>query len=103
VHPQVSEALRRLRPEPGPLPDGQVEPMSAGDLLFALCAVACLSGAIITISSQNPIRGAMGLLTTIIGIAGLFLKLRAEFLTAIQLIVYAGAVVALFVFVLMLS
>jgi NADH-quinone oxidoreductase subunit J len=76
--------------------------MSAGDLLFALCAVACLAGAITTISAQNPIRGAMGLLTTIFGIAGLFLKLRAEFLTAIQLIVYAGAVVVLFVFVLML-
>jgi NADH-quinone oxidoreductase subunit J len=76
--------------------------MSAGDLLFAMCAVACLAGAITTVSAQNPIRGAMGLLTTIIGIAGLFLKLRAEFLTAIQLIVYAGAVVVLFVFVLML-
>jgi NADH-quinone oxidoreductase subunit J len=76
--------------------------MSAGDLLFALCAVACLAGAIITVSAQNPIRGAMGLLTTIFGIAGLFLILQAEFLTAIQLIVYAGAVVVLFVFVLML-
>jgi NADH-quinone oxidoreductase subunit J len=76
--------------------------MSAGNLLFALCAIACLSGAIVTVSAQNPIRGAMGLLTTIFGIAGLFLKLRAEFLTAIQLIVYAGAVVVLFVFVLML-
>jgi NADH-quinone oxidoreductase subunit J len=76
--------------------------MNAGDLLFGLCAIACLAGAIITISSQNPIRGAMGLLVTIFGIAGLFLILSAEFLTAIQLIVYAGAVVVLFVFVLML-
>jgi NADH-quinone oxidoreductase subunit J len=76
--------------------------MSAGNLLFALCSIACLVGALITVSAQNPIRGAMGLLTTIFGIAGLFLKLRAEFLTAIQLIVYAGAVVVLFVFVLML-
>jgi NADH-quinone oxidoreductase subunit J len=76
--------------------------MSAGDLLFGLCAVVCLAGAVTTVSAQNPIRGAMGLLATIVGIAGLFLKLRAEFLTAIQLIVYAGAVVVLFVFVLML-
>jgi NADH-quinone oxidoreductase subunit J len=76
--------------------------MSAGNLLFAVCVIACLTGALITVSAQNPIRGAMGLLTTIFGIAGLFLKLRAEFLTAIQLIVYAGAVVVLFVFVLML-
>ncbi len=76
--------------------------MTAGNLLFALCAIACLTGAICTVAAQNPIRGAIGLLTTIFGIAGLFLKLRAEFLTAIQLIVYAGAVVVLFVFVLML-
>jgi NADH-quinone oxidoreductase subunit J len=61
-----------------------------------------LVGALVTVAAKNPIRGAMGLLTTIFGIAGLFLKLRAEFLTAIQLIVYAGAVVILFVFVLML-
>jgi NADH-quinone oxidoreductase subunit J len=76
--------------------------MSAGNLLFAMCTIACLTGALVTVVAQNPIRGAMGLLTTIFGIAGLFLKLRAEFLTAIQLIVYAGAVVVLFVFVLML-
>jgi NADH-quinone oxidoreductase subunit J len=44
----------------------------------------------------------MGLLLTIVGIAGLFLKLNAQFLAAIQLIVYAGAVVVLFVFVIML-
>jgi NADH-quinone oxidoreductase subunit J len=76
--------------------------MTAGNLLFAVCSIACLVGALVTVAAKNPIRGAMGLLTTIFGIAGLFLKLRAEFLTAIQLIVYAGAVVILFVFVLML-
>src|SRR3954469_18085404 len=76
--------------------------MTAGNFLFAICAIACLCGALVTVTAQNPIRGAMGLLTTIFGIAGLFLELRAEFLTAIQLIVYAGAVVVLFVFVLML-
>src|SRR5690349_24222460 len=59
-------------------------------------------GAIATVASKNPIRGAVGLLATIMGIAGLFLKLSAQFLAAIQLIVYAGAVVVLFVFVLML-
>jgi NADH-quinone oxidoreductase subunit J len=76
--------------------------MTPGNLLFAVCAVVCLAGALTTVTAQNPIRGAMGLLATILGIAGLFLKLRAEFMTAIQLIVYAGAVVVLFVFVLML-
>ena len=74
----------------------------SGGILFLVCAIACVVGAIWTVSARNPVRGAMGLLTTIVGIAGLFLKLSAQFLAAIQLIVYAGAVVVLFVFVLML-
>ena len=76
--------------------------MTAGNVLFVVATLLCLGGALTTVSARNPIRGAMGLLATIVGIAGLFLKLRAQFLTAIQLIVYAGAVVVLFVFVLML-
>lgn len=76
--------------------------MNAASLLFFVCAVACVVGALATIVAKNPIRGAVGLLTTIVGIAGLFLPLQAQFLAAIQLIVYAGAVVVLFVFVIML-
>jgi NADH-quinone oxidoreductase subunit J len=76
--------------------------MSAGGFLFIVSALACVIGAIWTVSARNPVRSAVGLLTTIVGIAGLFLKLSAQFLAAIQLIVYAGAVVVLFVFVLML-
>jgi NADH-quinone oxidoreductase subunit J len=73
-----------------------------GSVFFAICAIVCVVGAVATVASKNPIRGAVGLLATIMGIAGLFLKLSAEFLAAIQLIVYAGAVVVLFVFVIML-
>jgi NADH-quinone oxidoreductase subunit J len=76
--------------------------MSSGGFLFLICAVVCIVGAIATVTARNPVRGAVGLLATIVGIAGLFLKLSAQFLAAIQLIVYAGAVVVLFVFVLML-
>jgi NADH-quinone oxidoreductase subunit J len=76
--------------------------MTAGNVFFALCSIAALVGAMGTVLARNPIRGAMGLLLTIVGIAGLFLKLNAQFLAAIQLIVYAGAVVVLFVFVIML-
>jgi NADH-quinone oxidoreductase subunit J len=76
--------------------------MTAGNVFFALCSIAALVGALSTVLAKNPIRGAMGLLLTIVGIAGLFLKLNAQFLAAIQLIVYAGAVVVLFVFVIML-
>lgn len=76
--------------------------MSSGNLLFYVCTVVCVAGALVTVLAHNPVRGAVGLLATVIGIAGLFLKLNAEFLAAIQLIVYAGAVVVLFVFVIML-
>ncbi len=77
--------------------------MSAiGSIFFALMATLSLIGAVVTVSARNPIRSAVGLLLTIVGIAGLFLKLNAQFMAAIQLIVYAGAVVVLFVFVVML-
>ena len=76
--------------------------MNAGNVFFAVCGIAALVGALCTVIAKNPIRGAMGLLLTIAAIAGLFLKLNAQFLAAIQLIVYAGAVVVLFVFVIML-
>ncbi len=76
--------------------------MSAGVILFAVCSIMCVLGALAVVLAKNPIRGAVGLLTTIVGIAGLFLRLNAQFLAAIQLIVYAGAVVVLFVFVVML-
>jgi NADH-quinone oxidoreductase subunit J len=76
--------------------------MTVGNVFFAACSIAALLGALATVLAKNPIRGAMGLLLAIVGIAGLFLKLNAQFLAAIQLIVYAGAVVVLFVFVIML-
>ncbi|MBX3129628.1 MAG: NADH-quinone oxidoreductase subunit J [Polyangiaceae bacterium] len=76
--------------------------MNAGNALFIVGALLCLVGALSTVIARSPIRAAMGLLITIIGIASLFLKLSAQFLAAIQIIVYAGAVVVLFVFVIML-
>jgi NADH-quinone oxidoreductase subunit J len=71
-------------------------------VFFGLSALLVLVGGISTVAARNPIRGAMGLLSTILGIAGLYLMLSAEFLAAIQLLVYAGAVVILFIFVIML-
>ncbi len=69
---------------------------------FGLCSIIAFLGAVVTVGAKNPIRGAMGLLGTIVGIAGLYLMLAAEFLATIQLLVYAGAVVILFLFVIML-
>lgn len=71
-------------------------------IYFYLFALATVVGALSTIIAKNPIRGAMGLLLTIGAMAGLFLSLHAEFMAAVQLIVYAGAVVVLFLFAIML-
>ena len=73
-----------------------------GLIYFYTCAALALIGAVSTVASKNPIRGAMGLLLLILAIAGLFLALHAQFLAAVQLIVYAGAIIVLFLFVIML-
>ena len=69
---------------------------------FGLCSLLTLIGGGVTVAARNPIRGAMGLLTTIVGIAGMYLLLSAEFLAAIQILVYAGGIVVLYLFVVML-
>jgi NADH-quinone oxidoreductase subunit J len=71
-------------------------------IYFYACAAVALLGALATVAAKNPIRGAMGLMSTILAVAGIFLALHAQFLAAIQLIVYAGAIVVLFLFVIML-
>lgn len=71
-------------------------------VFFAVCTLLVLLGGVFTVAARNPIRGAMGLLTTILGVAGMYLLLAAELLAAIQVAVYAGAVVVLFLFVIML-
>jgi NADH-quinone oxidoreductase subunit J len=71
-------------------------------IYFYGCAALAVGGALGVIAAKNPIRGAMGLLLLILAVAGLFLSLQAQFLAFIQLIVYAGAIVVLFLFVIML-
>jgi NADH-quinone oxidoreductase subunit J len=75
---------------------------SIGTIYFYACAALALAGALGVVASKNPIRSAMGLLLLILSVAGLFLALHAQFLAAIQLIVYAGAITVLFLFVIML-
>ena len=73
-----------------------------GQAYFWVCAALAVAGAVATVIAKNPIRGAMGLLLMVLAIAGIYLALHAQFLAAIQLIVYAGAIVVLFIFVIML-
>ncbi len=70
--------------------------------VFAAGALICLLGAFGIIRSDNPVHAALSLVGTLIGIAVLFIAQDAEFLAAVQVIVYAGAIVVLFLFVIML-
>ncbi|MDB6023760.1 MAG: NADH:ubiquinone oxidoreductase subunit 6 [Pedosphaera sp.] len=67
--------------------------------IFAALALAC--GALV-ILNRNPVNSAMFLVLSIISLAGLFVLLHAFFLAAVQVVVYAGAVIVLFLFVIML-
>ncbi len=69
---------------------------------FYAFAALTLVGALLTVSLRNPVHCALGLLASLLGVAGIFLQTRAEFLFAAQLIVYAGGIVLLFLFVIML-
>src|SRR5215469_14237157 len=70
--------------------------------LFIAFAVICVAGAINLVAQRHPINSALSLILVMGSLAVLYLLLGAEFVAAIQLIVYAGAIMVLFVFVIML-
>jgi NADH-quinone oxidoreductase subunit J len=70
--------------------------------VFAVCAVIVLMGALGVVLARNPVHSALCLVATLFGIAVLFIVQDANFLAAVQVIVYAGAIVVLFLFVIML-
>jgi len=71
-------------------------------VVFIACAVICVTGAIGVVVANNPVHSALMLVATLFGVAVLFLTMDAQFLAAVQIIVYAGAIVVLFLFVIML-
>jgi NADH-quinone oxidoreductase subunit J len=72
------------------------------DILFYLFAFLMLLCGVMVLISRNPVTSAMFLVLTIASLAGLFVLLHAFFLAAVQVLVYAGAVMVLFLFVIML-
>ena len=70
--------------------------------IFAILAVLSALLVVVNPLSRNPVTSAMFLVTTMISISGLFVLLNAYFLAAVQILVYAGAVMVLFLFVIML-
>jgi NADH-quinone oxidoreductase subunit J len=71
-------------------------------VIFSIMAIAATVCAILVISHRNPVASALFLIATMVSLAILFLALNAPFLAAIQIIVYAGAIMVLFLFVIML-
>jgi len=70
-------------------------------LVFAASAAVILVGAVGVVISRNPVHAALSLVMTLFGVAVLFIEQEADFLAAVQIIVYAGAIVVLFLFVIM--
>src|SRR4026209_2643953 len=71
-------------------------------LVFLIASSIVLVGALGVVFNSNPVHAALSLVATLFGIAVLFIAQDAQFLAAVQVIVYAGAIVVLFLFVIML-
>jgi NADH-quinone oxidoreductase subunit J len=71
-------------------------------VVFVMAAAIVLAGALGVIVARNPVHSALMLVMTLFGVAVLFVAQEAHFLAAVQVIVYAGAIVVLFLFVIML-
>lgn len=71
-------------------------------ILFLAFGAVCVAGAVNLLVQRHPINGALSLIAVMAALAGEYLLLGAEFVAAVQVIVYAGAIMVLFVFVIML-
>ena len=71
-------------------------------VLFAVPALFVLTGALIVIFAKNPVHNSMGLVLTLASLAVVYITLNATFVAMVQMLVYAGAVMTLFLFVIMM-
>jgi NADH-quinone oxidoreductase subunit J len=71
-------------------------------VLFYVFALLTLGGGVLTITRRNAVHSAISLIVSLLGVAGLYLLQRAEFLFAVQIVLYIGGIMVLFLFVIML-
>jgi NADH-quinone oxidoreductase subunit J len=76
--------------------------MLIDSLFFYVFALLTLGGAIFTITRRNAVHSAISLVVSLLGVAGLYLMQQAEFLFAVQIVLYVGGIMVLFLFVIML-
>ena len=70
--------------------------------MFYIFAAMTLAGGILTITRRNAVHCAISLIVSLLGVAGLYLMQQAEFLFAVQIVLYVGGIMVLFLFVIML-
>jgi NADH-quinone oxidoreductase subunit J len=85
---------------PGAIEDS-MKPIGTPYFFYLLATMAVLSG-IAVITRKNPVHSALALIVTLLSLAGLYLMLYAPFVAGVQIIVYAGGIMVLFLFVIML-
>lgn len=71
-------------------------------VFFAYFSLVSIAAAVLTVALKNPVHCGLALLAVLLHVSGLFVLLNAEFLWAVQVVVYAGAILVLYLFVLML-
>ena len=76
--------------------------MTITEILFGVLSAVALFGALMVIFSKNPIYSVLWLIVTFFAISGHYIMLNAQFLAVVNIIVYAGAIMVLFLFVIML-
>jgi NADH-quinone oxidoreductase subunit J len=76
--------------------------MNLVDLLFLVFATLSVGGGLLMVFSRHPVSAALFMIVSLVGVAALFVLLEAFFLAILQVLVYAGAVMVLFLFIIML-
>src|SRR5690349_19446633 len=71
-------------------------------VLFYIFALMVLGGGLLTITRRSAVHSAISLIVSLLGVAGLYLLQQAEFLFAVQIVLYIGGIMVLFLFVIML-
>ena len=78
-----------------------MQPVATTFFFYMLSGIAILSG-VLVITRKNPVHSALALILTLLCVAGLYLMLYAPFVAGVQIILYVGAIMVLFLFVIML-
>src|SRR5512146_1940323 len=79
----------------------EIQPVATAFFFYFLSIIAVVS-AVVTITRRNPVHSALALIFTLLALAGLYLMLYAPFVAAVQIVLYAGGIMVLFLFVIML-